>query len=40
MCLQEYNKMWNKLKGRVTRMSVDTIPPRILPEKQQKISQL
>jgi len=32
--------MRSEIKGRVTPISVDTVPPRILPEKQQNISQL
>jgi len=40
MCRQKCNKMRSKMKGRVTLISINTVPPRILPEKQQKISQL
>jgi hypothetical protein len=40
MCLQKNNKMGNKIKGRVTLISVETLPPRILPKEQQNISQL
>ena len=40
MCRQKNNIMQNKIQGIVTPISVDTVPPRILPGKQQKISQL
>jgi hypothetical protein len=40
MCRQKNNNMRNETKERVTPISVDTVPPRILPEKQHKISQL
>jgi hypothetical protein len=29
-----------EIKGRVTLISIDTVPPKMLPEKQKKISQL
>ena len=40
MCRQKNNEMGNERKGRVTPISVDTVPPRTVPEKQQTMSQL
>ena len=36
MCRQTYNKMPSKLKGKVTCISVDTVPQGIIPEKEAK----
>jgi hypothetical protein len=34
------NKMSNEIKGRVTLISIETLPLRILPKQQQNFSQL